>query len=75
MRLAGLGLILAAAIVALGELWISRAAVPADSFTGPAITYAIAGIMLAGGLSALLFDGGPHPVDEEPENLLLHLVG
>jgi hypothetical protein len=75
MRGTGLGLIVTAALLALAELWISHGAVPPDSFTGPANTYSLAAMMAVGGLATILFGWGPHPVEDEPESRLLHLVG
>jgi hypothetical protein len=76
MRLAGFGLILAAVCVALAEWWQSGGVrLPADTFSAVTVAYEIAATMAVGGFALLLLGGGRHPVEEEPENSLLRLVG
>jgi hypothetical protein len=76
MRFAGIGLLLAAICTACGDFFFSKGArMTSDTFSEIDVTYAIAGIMAAGGVALLLFGSGPHPVDEEYEDPDLRLVG
>jgi hypothetical protein len=76
MRLAGLCLILSGIVLFVGQWWLAREApVPVDTFSGAAIAYDLAAIMVIGGLAVLLIAPAHVPVDDEPESPDLRLVG
>jgi hypothetical protein len=76
MQLAGLSLILAGILTAVGQFLLAHGAPPpADTFTGPALAYDLAAIMGLGGLATLLIGPRHTPVDDEPESPDLRLVG
>jgi len=76
MQLAGLSLILAGILTALGQFFLGYGMPPpADSFSGRAIAYDIAAMMAIGGAVTMLVGPRHSPVDDEYEDPDLHLVG
>jgi hypothetical protein len=76
MLLAGLSLILAGILTGVGQFWMGYGSPPpADTFSGQAIAYDLAVIMIVGGLAMLLIGPRHTPVDDEPESRDLRLVG
>jgi hypothetical protein len=76
MQLAGLSLILTGVLTAVGQYFLGHGMpFPADTFSGRAIAYDIAAMMVIGGAATMLIGPRHSPVDDEYEDPELHMVG